>query len=108
MSTINRRDLLAGAAAPAAAGSSRGADALEYPSAASWPQPVFEQARAAAAAIPADDRSLGAELARGIGLSHRLGGGRQQACHAPAAVPLAVRAGGRGALPGDGGHRLSA
>ncbi|MBL0149121.1 MAG: amidase [Ideonella sp.] len=39
--------------------------------AAFWPQQVFEQSRAAAAAIPADDRSLGAELARGIGLSHR-------------------------------------
>lgn len=39
--------------------------------AAFWPQQVFEQTRAAAAAIPADDRSLGAELARGIGLSHR-------------------------------------
>ena len=39
--------------------------------AAFWPQPVFDQARAATAGIPADDRSLGAELARGIGLSHR-------------------------------------
>lgn len=39
--------------------------------AAFWPQPLFEQSRAAAAAIPAEDRSLGAELARGIGLSHR-------------------------------------
>jgi amidase len=39
--------------------------------AAFWPQQVFEQSRAAAAAIPADDRSLGAEVARGIGLSHR-------------------------------------
>jgi amidase len=39
--------------------------------AAFWPEQVFDQARAAAAAIPADDRSLGAELARGVGLSHR-------------------------------------
>lgn len=38
----------------------------------------------------------------------RLGGGRQRACHAPAAVRLAVRAGRRGALPCDGGHRLPA
>lgn len=39
--------------------------------AAFWPQPLYDQLRGAAAAIPADDRSLGAELARGIGLSHR-------------------------------------
>ena len=39
--------------------------------AAFWPQQVFEQTRAAVAAIPADDRSLGAELARGTALSHR-------------------------------------
>ena len=39
--------------------------------AAFWPQQLFEQSRAAAASIPAEDRTLGAELARGIGLSHR-------------------------------------
>lgn len=39
--------------------------------AAFWPQPVYEQSRAAAAAFPAEDRSLGAELARGVALSHR-------------------------------------
>jgi len=39
--------------------------------AAFWPQQLFEQSRAAAVSIPAEDRSLGAELARGIGLSHR-------------------------------------
>jgi len=40
-------------------------------SAAFWPLQDFEQARAAAATLAADDRSLGAELARGIALSHR-------------------------------------
>lgn len=40
-------------------------------SAAFWPQPEYDQARGAAASIPADDRSLQAELTRGIGLSHR-------------------------------------
>ncbi|MBL8361348.1 MAG: amidase [Rubrivivax sp.] len=39
--------------------------------AAFWPQPLYDQMRNAGASIPAEDRSLGAELARGIGLSHR-------------------------------------
>lgn len=39
--------------------------------AAFWPKPQYEQTRDVAATIPVDDRSLGAELARGVGLSHR-------------------------------------
>ena len=39
--------------------------------AAFWPPQTYEQARAAALAIAADDRSLGAEISRGIALSHR-------------------------------------
>jgi len=36
-----------------------------------WPPAQYEQARAAAAAVKADDNSLAAERARGAGLSHR-------------------------------------
>jgi len=39
--------------------------------AANWPKDLYERLRGIAAALPPDDRSLGAERARGIALSHR-------------------------------------
>ena len=40
-------------------------------SAATWPAALYDELKGAAAGLPSDDRSLGAERTRGISLSHR-------------------------------------